>query len=173
MRASAGLIIASAAAWLLAGAACAQSEAAGRTKAATCVACHGPNGNSPTGQFPILAGQTARYLYLQLRDFKKGGAAAAMQPFVENLRGGHARPCRALREPATLTPVSRRIPEGRTRPQEGRGAFARCATSAVSRARTRSAGRRSAPRLSRRQPQDSAGRRTNDAGMMSSVSVTL
>ena len=44
---------------------------------AKCVACHGPNGNSPTPQFPILAGQTARYLYLQLRDFKEGRREAA------------------------------------------------------------------------------------------------
>jgi cytochrome c553 len=41
-------------------------------KAEVCVACHGPGGNSPAPQFPILAGQTARYLYLQLRDFQEG-----------------------------------------------------------------------------------------------------
>ena len=41
-------------------------------KAEVCVACHGPAGNSPSPQFPILAGQTARYLYLQLRDFQEG-----------------------------------------------------------------------------------------------------
>lgn len=40
-------------------------------KAELCVSCHGPEGNSPTGQFPILAGQNARYLYLELRDFKE------------------------------------------------------------------------------------------------------
>ncbi|WP_242490088.1 c-type cytochrome [Noviherbaspirillum cavernae] len=45
---------------------------AGKRKAETCVACHGPNGNSVSGNFPILAGQTARYLYLQLRDYKEG-----------------------------------------------------------------------------------------------------
>ena len=41
-------------------------------KAAPCAACHGPNGNSTQPQFPILAGQTSRYLYLQLRDFQEG-----------------------------------------------------------------------------------------------------
>jgi cytochrome c553 len=40
--------------------------------AAACVACHGPAGNSTQPQFPILAGQTSRYLYLQLRDFQEG-----------------------------------------------------------------------------------------------------
>ena len=64
----------------------AQNADAGRAKAAACAACHGADGNSPDPQFPILAGQTARYIYLQLRDFKeKRREAAAMQPFVENL----------------------------------------------------------------------------------------
>lgn len=40
--------------------------------AAPCAACHGPNGASTQPLYPILAGQTARYLYLQLRDFKEG-----------------------------------------------------------------------------------------------------
>lgn len=46
--------------------------AAGQKKAEACVACHGPNGNSPNGQFPVLAGQSARYIGLQLKDFKEG-----------------------------------------------------------------------------------------------------
>jgi len=37
-----------------------------------CTACHGPNGNSTDPQYPVLAGQNARYIYLQLRDFKEG-----------------------------------------------------------------------------------------------------
>ena len=41
-------------------------------KAAICAACHGPGGNSPSPQYPMLAGQTARYLYLQLSDFQEG-----------------------------------------------------------------------------------------------------
>lgn len=46
--------------------------AAGSRKAEACAACHGADGNAPGGVIPILAGQTARYLYLQLRDFKAG-----------------------------------------------------------------------------------------------------
>ncbi len=43
-----------------------------KDKVETCVACHGPGGNSASGAFPVLAGQNARYIYLQLRDFKEG-----------------------------------------------------------------------------------------------------
>jgi len=45
---------------------------AGKEKAQVCVACHGPLGNSTNPDYPILAGQTQRYLYLQLKDFKEG-----------------------------------------------------------------------------------------------------
>jgi len=41
-------------------------------KTATCEACHGPKGNSTDGAYPIIAGQNARYIYLELRDFKEG-----------------------------------------------------------------------------------------------------
>ena len=85
MRSSVVLMIAVAAV-VAAATARAQDEAAGKAKASACFACHGPNGNSPTPEFPILAGQTARYLYLQLRDFKEGRReAAVMQPFVQKL----------------------------------------------------------------------------------------
>jgi cytochrome c553 len=50
----------------------AQDAAAGAKKAEVCVECHGPKGNSTQGQYPILAGQTPRYIYLQLKDFKEG-----------------------------------------------------------------------------------------------------
>jgi cytochrome c553 len=64
----------------------AQNVEAGAKKAQACFACHGPNGNSPDGKFPILAGQTARYLYLQLKDFKEGGRKEpTMEPFVKDL----------------------------------------------------------------------------------------
>jgi cytochrome c553 len=41
-------------------------------KVQVCVVCHGPGGNSTSPQYPVLAGQNARYLYRQLRDFKEG-----------------------------------------------------------------------------------------------------
>ena len=64
----------------------AQDVDAGRKKAEACVACHGVNGNSTVPQFPILAGQTARYVYLQLKDFKEGRRSEPqMEPFVKDL----------------------------------------------------------------------------------------
>lgn len=49
-----------------------ESIAAGRTKSAACAACHGVDGNSTAGNFPNLAGQSWRYTYTELRDFKEG-----------------------------------------------------------------------------------------------------
>ncbi len=66
--------------------AAAQDAAAGKEKAALCAACHGPDGHSTIAQNPILAGQTARYIYLQLRDFKEGRRKdPLMSPMAANL----------------------------------------------------------------------------------------
>jgi cytochrome c553 len=46
--------------------------AAARDKAQVCAACHGQDGNSPNPDYPILAGQSWRYIYIQLKDFKEG-----------------------------------------------------------------------------------------------------
>jgi cytochrome c553 len=43
---------------------------AGAAKAATCIACHGPNGNSTNPEWPKLAGQNAVYIAEQLHLFK-------------------------------------------------------------------------------------------------------
>jgi cytochrome c553 len=57
-----------------------------KDKTQTCVACHGPNGNSTDPQYPILAGQTARYIFLELRDFKEGRRHdPQMDPMAANL----------------------------------------------------------------------------------------
>ena len=46
--------------------------AAGKAKSATCLACHGADGNSPNPIWPKLAGQHQGYLVKQLADFKAG-----------------------------------------------------------------------------------------------------
>ena len=45
----------------------------GKQKSQVCAACHGADGNSPTGpDFPRLAGQRQDYLLKALRDYKSG-----------------------------------------------------------------------------------------------------
>jgi len=46
--------------------------AAGKTKSATCVACHGEDGNSASNLYPKIAGQHPSYLEKQLTQFKNG-----------------------------------------------------------------------------------------------------
>ncbi len=54
------------------GANAAGDAAAGKSKSAVCMACHGPTGTSPNPLWPNLAGQKAPYLVKQLKDFKSG-----------------------------------------------------------------------------------------------------
>lgn len=44
----------------------------GKTKVATCVACHGQDGNAVDPQYPRLAGQYADYLAMALHEYKDG-----------------------------------------------------------------------------------------------------
>lgn len=44
----------------------------GKALAQSCLACHGQQGISETPQTPSLAGQSANYLYKQIRDFSSG-----------------------------------------------------------------------------------------------------
>ena len=75
-----------------AGAVCAYAQmdpaqmAAAREKAQVCVACHGPDGNSQNPDYPILAGQSWRYIYIELKDFKEGRRSdPQMSPMAANL----------------------------------------------------------------------------------------
>jgi cytochrome c553 len=61
----AALVLVACAAW-------SQDIEAGRRKAQVCAACHGADGNSIASTIPNLAGQTWRYIYVQLKDFKEG-----------------------------------------------------------------------------------------------------
>ncbi len=45
---------------------------AGKARALTCTACHGPEGNSSNGLWPNIAGQHAAYIEAQLKAFKDG-----------------------------------------------------------------------------------------------------
>ncbi len=50
----------------------AQAPPAKPPQAEICDACHGPNGNAVIPQNPSLAGQSWRYIYIELKDFNEG-----------------------------------------------------------------------------------------------------
>jgi cytochrome c553 len=55
-------------------------------KAAVCTACHGEAGVPIDKTFPALFGQNEGYIYLELRDMKKGARKnEQMAPIVENM----------------------------------------------------------------------------------------
>jgi cytochrome c553 len=61
---------------------------AGRTKAATCVACHGPEGVAAAPQWPNLAGQHETYLLEALGQYKSGSRVdLVMNPLMGPLDG--------------------------------------------------------------------------------------
>lgn len=53
------------------------NASAGAGLSATCVACHGPKGNSVSAAFPNLAGQNYNYLLKQLENFRSASRQAA------------------------------------------------------------------------------------------------
>ena len=58
----------------------------GKDKVATCVACHGQDGNSMVGLWPSLAGQNANYLVRQLQHIKSGKRSIVeMAGLLDNL----------------------------------------------------------------------------------------
>ena len=62
------------------------SAEAGRQKSENCKACHGADGNTPTGpDFPRLAGQHEDYLLKALKDYKSG---ARKNPIMSGQVGG-------------------------------------------------------------------------------------
>lgn len=60
---------------------------AGAAKASTCIACHGPNGNSLDAALgPVIAGQNAHYAADQVKRIKTGQRPnPVMQPMVKDL----------------------------------------------------------------------------------------
>jgi len=80
------ILLAAVAAGVLGSPALAQAPPPVPAKAALCGTCHGPDGNSKDPQFPILAGQTWRYIYIELKDFKEGRRSdPVMSPLAATL----------------------------------------------------------------------------------------
>ena len=59
---------------------------AGKTKSATCAACHGADGNSVNPEWPKLAGQHPNYIIKELNEYKNDKRAnATMSPMAKPL----------------------------------------------------------------------------------------
>ncbi|TFH91287.1 c-type cytochrome [Vibrio ouci] len=65
---------------------------AGKAKSQTCVACHGADGNSQLAMYPKIAGQHAKYIEKQLKEFKLGMTSGGKQGRVDPVMGGMAMP---------------------------------------------------------------------------------
>lgn len=162
----------------LASSARAQDAEAGARKAAVCSACHGPAGNSAQPLYPSLAGQTARYIYLQLRDFKEGRRKdSLMTPMAQNLTKEDMLDLAAYFSAQQLRPTDFEADPARVAAGEKKSAETLCTMCHLG----GFMGQNEIPRVAGQQHdyivkqlQDfKARRRTNDAGNMVSVSRTL
>jgi cytochrome c553 len=152
--------------------------AAARTKAQVCFTCHGPDGNSTVGEYPILAGQSWRYIYIELKDFKEGRRSdEQMSPVAEKLStddmmllgeffaAQKQAPIKFQVDPAKVE-AGRKTSDAVLCPMCHLGGFV---------------GQNEIPRVAGQWPQYikkqladfKARRRTNDAGNMTSVAATL
>ena len=69
----------------------------GRAKAATCVACHGPEGVAAAPQWPNLAGQHETYLLAALEQYKDGSRVdLVMNPLMAPLDDAEHRRARGV-----------------------------------------------------------------------------
>ncbi|HXM81888.1 MAG TPA: c-type cytochrome [Burkholderiales bacterium] len=155
-----------------------QDIEAGRKKAEACAACHGPDGNPVVPQFPILAGQTSRYLYLQLRDFKEGRRKEPlMDPFVQPLSREDMFDLAAFFAAQKPRPTDFKADEARTARGKAKADETLCTMCHLG----GFAGQNEIPRVAGqhyeytvKQLRDFKNRvRTNDAGNMTSVARTL
>jgi cytochrome c553 len=57
----------------------------GQLASAACAACHGSDGNSPSPEWPNLAGQSEKYIARQLQEFRKGPDGNRFNPIMYGL----------------------------------------------------------------------------------------
>jgi len=172
------IALAAAALILAAAPAGAQDDAAIRQKAEICFACHGPNGNSTNPFTPILAGQSWRYIYIQLVGFQERRRGdPRMSPMAKSLSrddmiglgnffaAQKPRPI-AFKADGVKVEAGRKTSDAAGCPTCHAGGFV---------------GQNEIPRIAGQWPQYikkqlsdfKARRRTNDAGNMTSVAGTL
>ena len=154
------------------------SDAKPPAKADVCAACHGADGNSTNPLYPILAQQNARYLYLELKDFKEGRrndplmspVAATLSPSDMLALADYF--AKQKQKPTGFKPDPAKIAAGRKKADEVLCSM--CHGGDL-------VGQNEIPRLAgqhyayvKKQLEDfKAKRRTNDAGNMTSVTSTL
>jgi len=156
----------------------AQDDPGVRKKAEPCFACHGPNGNSQNPAYPILAGQSWRYVYIELKDFKEGRRNdPVMSPMAADLSRDDMMALGnffAAQKPVSINAkadgarveAGRKVSDAVLCPMCHLGGFV---------------GQNEIPRVAGQYPQYikkqledfKAKRRTNDAGNMTSVAATL
>lgn len=96
---------------LLAGAraAPAADAEAGRQKAQTCIACHGPGGNSAVPATPSLSGQPRQFIETQLIMFREGNRKdPQMSPMAKDLTNAEVKNLAAYYFAQPVTPPARR-----------------------------------------------------------------
>jgi cytochrome c553 len=150
----------------------------GEAKAQVCAACHGDNGNSTNPMYPTLAGQNARYIYLQLQDFQAGRRHdPQMDPMAKTLTREDMQALadyfsKQKQAPSGFKGDLAKVTAGRAKSKE-----VLCSMCHLG----EFAGQNEIPRVAgqqyeyiKKQLSDfKARRRTNDAGSMTSVSATL
>ena len=164
---------------LAAQAAWAQDLAAGEAKAkAVCASCHGADGNAVAPAFPSLAGQTWRYLYVQLKDYKEGRRSnPIMSPMAAGLSREDMINVANFYAAQSLKPSTFKVDETKARAGKAKADETLCTMCHLG----GFMGQNEIPRVAGQgyeyivqQLQDfKARKRTNDAGNMTSVSQTL
>jgi len=80
---------------------------AGRQKAQTCIACHGPDGNSVNPAVPSLAGQPNQFIETQLVMFREGNRKdPQMSPLAANLTNADVNDLAAYFSTQTRAPLA-------------------------------------------------------------------
>ena len=158
--------------------AAAQDIEAGRAKSQACAACHGADGNSASGMFPNLAGQTWRYLYVQLKDFKEGRRSnPLMSPMAASLSREEMINIANFYAAQPLKPSTFKADEGKVKLGKAKADETLCTMCHLG----GFLGQNEIPRVAGQQydyivqqlKDFKARNRTNDAGNMTSVGQTL
>lgn len=172
------LVAAAALAWAGAAAAQPAAPAAAPPKAALCAACHGADGKPLQPVYPVIAGQTSRYLYLQLRDFNEGRRSdPLMSPMAKDLTRDEMR---ALAD--WFAQQKRPLQTFAADTEKARAGKAKCDETLCTMCHLGGfAGQNEVPRVAgqnydyvvKQLTDFKARQRTNDAGTMTSVANTL